>query len=149
MTSSCLKCSAALMCPGQYKVAIPKAIKADSALACNCHYKLNLTHGTKVFHCNGVYSRVWYIKHCICSLISIKVGPDNSFSAAESIDRWPMDSPHNLPVTRKMFPFNDVIMRHGCIELHQTTIHAYRVHNSWDALVARFSGFILCVARPK
>ena len=24
--------------------------------------------------------------------------------------RWPMDSPHKRPVTRKMFPFNDVIM---------------------------------------
>ena len=54
-----------------------------------------------------------------------------------AIDRWPMDSPHKGPITRKMFPFNDVIMRHGCIELHQTTIHAYRMHNSWDALVQR------------
>ena len=24
--------------------------------------------------------------------------------------RWPVDSPHRVPVTRKMFPFNDVIM---------------------------------------
>ena len=26
------------------------------------------------------------------------------------IHRWPMDSPHKGPVTRKMFPFDDVIM---------------------------------------
>ena len=27
------------------------------------------------------------------------------------IHRWPMNSPHKGPVTRKMFPFDDVIMR--------------------------------------
>ena len=27
------------------------------------------------------------------------------------IHRWPVDSPHKRPVTRKMFPFDDVIMR--------------------------------------
>ena len=26
------------------------------------------------------------------------------------IHRWPVNSPHKCPVTRKMFPFNDVIM---------------------------------------
>ena len=30
------------------------------------------------------------------------------------IHRWPMNSPHKWPVTRKMFPFDDVIMR--CFE---------------------------------
>ena len=25
-------------------------------------------------------------------------------------DRWPVNSPHKWPVTRKMFPFDDVIM---------------------------------------
>ena len=29
----------------------------------------------------------------------------------EAIHRWPMDSPHKWPVTRKMFPFDDVIMQ--------------------------------------
>ena len=28
------------------------------------------------------------------------------------IHRWPVNSPHKLPVTRKIFPFDDVIMRH-------------------------------------
>ena len=27
------------------------------------------------------------------------------------IHRWPVNSPHKGPVTRKMFPFDDVIMR--------------------------------------
>ena len=26
------------------------------------------------------------------------------------IHRWPVNSPHNWPVTRKMFPFDDAIM---------------------------------------
>ena len=29
------------------------------------------------------------------------------------IHRWPVDSPHKWPVTRKMFPFDDVIMWYG------------------------------------
>ena len=30
------------------------------------------------------------------------------------IHRWPVNSPHKGPVTRKMFPFHDVIMIHLC-----------------------------------
>ena len=33
-----------------------------------------------------------------------------SLAFVKGIHRWPMDSPHKGPVTRKMFPFNDVIM---------------------------------------
>ena len=35
------------------------------------------------------------------------------------IHRWPVNSPHKWPVTRKMFPFDDVIML-----LFQTTSHS-------------------------
>ena len=32
---------------------------------------------------------------------------------------WPVDSPHKWPVTRKMFPFDDVIMsHHSCCAMH-------------------------------
>ena len=31
---------------------------------------------------------------------------------ARGIHRWPVNSPHKWPVTRKMFPFDDVIMRY-------------------------------------
>ena len=30
---------------------------------------------------------------------------------ARVIHRWPVNSPHKGPVTRKMFPFDDVIMQ--------------------------------------
>ena len=33
-----------------------------------------------------------------------------SLAFVRGIHRWPMNSPHNWPVTRKMFPFDDVIM---------------------------------------
>ena len=33
-----------------------------------------------------------------------------SLAFVRGIHRWPVNSPHNGPVTRKMFPFDDVIM---------------------------------------
>ena len=33
-----------------------------------------------------------------------------SLSFMRGIHRWPVNSPHKGPVTRKMFPFDDVIM---------------------------------------
>ena len=33
-----------------------------------------------------------------------------SLSFVRGINRWPVNSPHKWPVTRKMFPFDDVIM---------------------------------------
>ena len=33
-----------------------------------------------------------------------------SLAFARGIHRWPVNSPHKRPVTRKMFPFDDVIM---------------------------------------
>ena len=34
-----------------------------------------------------------------------------SLAFVRGIHRWPMNSPHKRPVTRKMFPFDDVIVR--------------------------------------
>ena len=34
----------------------------------------------------------------------------SSLAFVRGIHRWPVNSPHNRPVTRKMFPFYDVIM---------------------------------------
>ena len=34
-----------------------------------------------------------------------------SLGFVRGIHRWPVNSPHKGPVTRKMFPFDDVIMR--------------------------------------
>ena len=34
-----------------------------------------------------------------------------SLAFVRRIQRWPVDSPHKWPVTRKIFPFDDVIMK--------------------------------------
>ena len=36
-----------------------------------------------------------------------------SLAFVSGIHRWPLNSPHKGPVTRKMFPFHDVIMLYG------------------------------------
>ena len=36
-----------------------------------------------------------------------------SLAFVREIHRWPVNSPHKSPVTRKMFPFDDVIMWNG------------------------------------
>ena len=37
-----------------------------------------------------------------------------SLAFVRGIHRWPMNSPHKGPVTRKIFPFDDVIMNRAC-----------------------------------
>ena len=36
-----------------------------------------------------------------------------SLAFVREIHRWPMNFPHKVPVTRKMFPFDNVIMPSG------------------------------------
>ena len=40
-----------------------------------------------------------------------KTSNSASLAFVRGIHRWPVNSPHKWPVTRKMFPFDDVIMR--------------------------------------
>ena len=47
-----------------------------------------------------IYSGVDQIKYQSSALLDFVRG----------IHRWPVNSPHKVPVTRKMFPFDDVIM---------------------------------------
>ena len=51
----------------------------------------------------------------VCSTVCSVAGQRKSQSSASlafmrGIHRWPVDSPHKGPVTRKMLPFEDVIM---------------------------------------
>ena len=39
-----------------------------------------------------------------------------SLAFVRGIRRGPVNSPHKWPVTRKMFPFDDVIMRYGKVD---------------------------------
>ena len=47
-----------------------------------------------------------------------------SLAFVRGIRWWPVNSPHKGPVTRKMFPFNDVIMKGAAL-------------NAWSSLVKR------------
>ena len=42
----------------------------------------------------------------------IKHQSSASLAFVREIHRWPLNSPHKGPVTQKMFPFDDVIMKH-------------------------------------
>ena len=46
----------------------------------------------------------------IQSFIQAKIKETASLAFVWGIHRWPVNSPHKWPVTRKMFPFDDVIM---------------------------------------
>ena len=52
-----------------------------------------------------------------------------SLTFVRGIHRWPVNSPHKRPVTRKMFPFDDVIMTHA-FSLHVSACHPGSLHRS-------------------
>ena len=61
------------------------------------------------------------------------------------IHRGPVNSPHIWPVTRKMFPFDDVIMRHGYITCIRNTWlykHIKATHNKLCAWLTCHTLFI-------
>ena len=68
-------------------------------------------------YCDVIWAR-WRIKSPASQLFTqslIQAQRKHQRSASltfvRGIHRWPVNSPHKLPVTRKMFPFDDVIMR--------------------------------------
>ena len=57
-----------------------------------------------------------------------------SLAFVRGIHRWPVDSPHERPVTRKLFPFHDVIMLPerpivGLDGAHRRKLKAYVEYN--------------------
>ena len=49
-----------------------------------------------------------------------------SLAFVRGIHRWPLDSPHKGPVTRKMFSFDDVIMWYLCKWPRSSCLHVLR-----------------------
>ena len=72
----------------------------------NCHYNdvimspsaSQITNFTIVY--STIYSGADHRKH----------QSSESMAFVRGINRWPVNSPHKWPVTRKMFPFDNVIM---------------------------------------
>ena len=55
-----------------------------------------------------------------------------SLAFVRGIHRWPVNSPHKWPVTRKMFPFDDVIMhivQASCVTLTTPGTFTYNLVN--------------------
>ena len=46
-----------------------------------------------------------------------------SLAFVRGIHRWPVNSPHKWPVTRKMFPFDDVIMLNAKMQSIGLSLH--------------------------
>ena len=51
-----------------------------------------------------------------------------SLAFVRGIHRWPVNSPHKWPVTRKMFPFDDIIMKSKYIFIFTT------INSTWQVL---------------
>ena len=74
---------------------------------------------TAKYHCNDVIMSAMVSQitspTIVCSTVYSGADPRKHQSSASlafvrGIHRWPVNSPHKWPVTRKMFPFDDVIM---------------------------------------
>ena len=72
-----------------------------------------------------------------------------SLAFVRGIHRWPVNSPHKWPVTRKMFPFDDVIMLSSVNDLGITKQFQQVVWYSrltiWQPLNVSFSPFYVWI----
>ena len=88
-----------------------------------CEYKQNCSSAcqtcrTTIHYCDGIMgSKASQITSLVIVYSTIHSGGDQrkhqssaSLAFVRGIHRWPVDSQHKWPVTRKMFPFDDVIM---------------------------------------
>ena len=81
--------------------------------------------------CSTVYSDADQRKHQSSATLAFVRG----------IPRWPVNSPHKWPVTRKMFPFDDVIMNRNYISRQQT-------YSSWTWRISS-NNHVSRLIRPK
>ena len=57
------------------------------------------------------------------------------------IHRWPVNSPHKGPVTRKMLPFDDVMNKRSCEQIKVNLVsYAINVFKTYDAEARLFIG---------
>ena len=68
-------------------------------------------HGECCFRCAVPLSTVC-VRVFVLEYFNIKHQSSASLAFVWGIHRWSVNSTHNWPVTRKMFPFDDVIMQH-------------------------------------
>ena len=96
--------------------------------------KIDHTSHKSTWHYNDVIMSVMASESTSLMIVCLTVywGADQrkhqssaSLAFVRGIHRWPVNSPHKGPVTRKMFPFDDVIMN---------TAKQNPEHTAWDVL---------------
>ena len=73
-----------------------------------------------------------------------------SLAFVREIHRGPVNFPHKWPVTRKMFPFDDVIMECGITHTAQQRNHSRQVHktHTMDMLWEKFQWILPLYMKP-
>ena len=101
----------------------PTSGKMRSKETSKLHWRITPPRNMGIFHCNDVIISAMASQITGVSIVFLAVcsGADQrkhqrghqrstSPTFVRGIHRWPVDSPHKWPVTRKKFPFDDVIM---------------------------------------
>ena len=83
---------------------------------------------------------MWSTAQLVCSITETSLWARRKHQSSASlafvwgIHRWPVNSPHKWPVTRKRFPFDDVIMGYTMISFtfldHETCSRASKLHSN-------------------
>ena len=108
-----------------------------SEKTCQCHYNVVIMSSTAsqitglTIVCSTLYSSTDQRKHQSSA----------SLAFVRGIHRWPVNSPHKGPVTRKMFPFDDVIM--ACQTLIADTLALYVARPSGATVIIILDGSLL------
>ena len=88
-------------------------------LCASCRLNVGLTHYSDVIM-TRVASQITgasFFCSIVCSCADQRKHQSSaSLASVRGIQRWLMDSPHKGPVTRKMFPFDDVVMDYSSEE---------------------------------
>ena len=88
-----------------------------------CHYDdvIMAVMASQITSLTFVYSTVYSIVYSSPDQRKHQISAWLAF--ARGIHRWSVNSPHKWPVTRKMFPFDDVITLHKCPQCWNPSRH--------------------------
>ena len=96
------------------------------------------TMASQITNLTSVYSTVY------SGVCQRKHQSSASLAFVRGLHRWPVNSPHKWPVTRKMFPFDDVIMdifkRSHIQNVHSYYLRPIHLYHNIFGLTVLFSG---------
>ena len=121
-----------------------RAIFKQPTMACNDRMTIRYTVQGNYHICNYysdviIGAMVYQINSLAIVYSSVYSGADQrkrqgsaSMAFVRGIHRWPVNYPHKCPVTRKMFPFDNVIMLYASIVMgmsHVRKTNVEKLHN--------------------